>query len=38
MLVSLTRVCIVYVVKEVASFPGARSIVAYIELETGTTS
>ena len=25
-LVSLTRVCIAYVVKEVASFPGARSI------------
>ena len=25
-LVSLTRVCVVYVVKEVASFPGARSI------------
>ena len=25
-LVSLMRVCVVYVVKEVASFPGARSI------------
>ena len=25
-LVSLIRVCVVYVVKEVASFPGARSI------------
>ena len=26
MFVSLTRVCVVYVVKEVTSFPGARSI------------
>ena len=26
MLVSLVRLCVVYVVKEAASFPGARSI------------
>ena len=26
MFVSLARLCVVYVVKEVASFPGARSI------------